>query len=138
MDVVWVICTLIGVLGLIALMLFGSRWLNKHMRYGGEGQAGRTGRVKNLKIIEVLPVAPDKQVMIISAGRDKFILVGVSPGGVNRICALNKDDLFLTDDADDNGGGAFFDNLKKVISDKYGRRDNGPEVKSSDDSEENK
>lgn len=92
-EIFTVVCALLGIIGLMFLAFYASRWLNKHFN-GGFG-----GSRKMIKIIECIGIAPDKQLMIVEVG-SKYMLIGVTPNSVNKICDLDDEDILLPDSGD--------------------------------------
>lgn len=93
-EIFTVVCALLGIIGLMFLAFYASRWLNKHFNSGGFG-----GGRKMIKIIECTGVAPDKQLMIVEVG-NKCMLIGVTPNAVNKICDLDREDVELYESGD--------------------------------------
>lgn len=93
-EVFTVVCALLGIIGLMFLAFYASRWLNRHFNGGSFG-----GSRKMIKIIECTGVAPDKQLMIVEVG-NKRMLIGVTPNSVNKICDLDEDDILLYENSD--------------------------------------
>lgn len=89
-EIFTVVCALLGIIGLMFLAFYASRWLNKHFNGGGR---------KMIKIIECTGVAPDKQLMIVEVG-NKCMLIGVTPNAVNKICDLDREDVELYESGD--------------------------------------
>ncbi len=117
-EVFTVICALLGIIGLLFLAFYASRWLNKHFNGGGFG-----GSRKIIKIIECTGVAPDKQLMIVEVG-SKRMLIGITPNSVNKICDLDEDDILLYENSDSDtvpavhAESGFMRNLKKAFAER--------------------
>ncbi|MCI5905655.1 MAG: flagellar biosynthetic protein FliO [Oscillospiraceae bacterium] len=118
-DILMVICALLGVIGLIFLTYYATKWLNKKFR-----STGWNGAQNGIKIIECMGIAQDKQLLVVKVGR-KTMLLGVTPNSVSRLADLDEDDIAaMTADAP-MGGGSFMESLKSVISGKNNAHSGG-------------
>lgn len=115
-EVFTVVCALLGIIGLLFLAFYASRWLNKHFNGGGFG-----GSRRMIKIIECTGVAPDKQLMIVEVG-GKCMLIGIAPNSVNKICDLDREDIELYGSEDtvpaESARSGFMQSLKKALAEK--------------------
>lgn len=110
-EVFTVICALLGIIGVLFLTFYASKWLNKH-RMNGFGSQNRS-----IKIVEYVGIAQDKQLMIVIVGGKKM-LIGVTANAVNKICDLDDEDISIpaeTDSAEESG---FMQSLRKAFSDR--------------------
>ena len=124
-DFLLVVCSLLGVIGLIFITYYATKWLNKKFQNGGWN-----GSQNGIKIIECLGIAQDKQLLVIKAGR-KSMLIGVTPNSVTKLADLDEFDMaILEKPADAEKGGSFAENLKKAMG-SIGKKN------SSSDSENN-
>lgn len=82
-----VIFSLLGVIGLIFLVYFGTRWINKKFR-----STSWNSLDDGIKIIDCLGIAQDKQLLVIKAGK-KGMLLGVSTNSITKICDIDDDDI---------------------------------------------
>lgn len=112
-EVFTVICALLGIIGLMFLAFYASRWLNKKVNSGGFGGGGQ----RAVKIIECTAVAPDKQLMIIQVGK-RTMLIGVTPNAVNKICDLDEEDVYLPAEETVPAESGFMQSLKKAFAEK--------------------
>ncbi len=119
-DVFTVICALLGVVGLMFLTYYATKWLNK--RYRGFGMnGGRSG----IQIVECAAVAQDKQIIAVRAGK-KALLLGVTPNSVTMLCELDEEDMSIIESAANTPqSGSFAESLKNVISSKKGGGNDG-------------
>jgi flagellar biogenesis protein FliO len=113
-DSIAVMLSLIGVLGLIFVMFYIAKLFQKKHGYGGFFTKGKT-----VEIIEAVSLSPDKQLAAIRAGKS-FMLIGISPTGINKICDLSEDD-FPPEDEDDNAPKSFSESFKAVLAEKFGK-----------------
>lgn len=125
-EAITVICALLGIIGLLLLMYYGGRWLNKHYRQGSFGTAQRS-----VKINECVSIAPDKQLMIVTVG-SRIMLLGVTPNAVNKICDLDESDLTLPESTAE-GESSFMQNLKKAFAERSKGTDSGADTKYKED-----
>ena len=63
-DILMVICALLGVIGLIFLTYYATKWLNKKFR-----STGWNGAQNGIKIIECMGIAQDKQLLVVRSER---------------------------------------------------------------------
>lgn len=110
-DIFTVICALLGIIGLIFLTCYATRWLNKHRMNGFGGQ----NRV--IKIVEYVSIAQDKQLMIVTVGSKKMLL-GVTQNAVNKICDLDDADLSDSKEQISDPESGFMQSLRKVFAEK--------------------
>lgn len=103
--------SLLGVIGLIFLTYFGSKWLNKKFRFGSFN-----GADKGIKVIGCVGIAQDKQLIVVTVGK-KNLLLGVTPAAVTKICDLDDDDISDFISSSENTDSSFFSNLKKALAD---------------------
>lgn len=110
-EVFTVVCALLGVIGLIFLTYYATRWLNKKFR-----STGYNGSQNGIKILECMGIAQDKQLLAVKVGR-KALLLGVTPNSITALSELDDDDIAEMTAASENGsGGGFTDILKKAVS----------------------
>ncbi len=112
MEIFTVFISLLGVIGLIFLTYYGTRWLRKRFNTGLFG-----GHQKGVKIIEVAPVAQDKQLIVVTVGK-KNLLLGVTPAAVTKICDLDDEDMTDFSPASENTDSGFLTSFRKTLADK--------------------
>ncbi len=83
------IIVLICFVGVLALAYFTTRWLANY-------QKGRSYN-KNLKIIETIKLSPDKYVQIVSCGKDRYLILGLSKNEVTLLGEMTADELIELD-----------------------------------------
>lgn len=103
-EVLLVIISLAGIIALIFLTYYASRWLSKRVY--------RTTS-RSLEIVERLGVTNDKSLIIARAG-GKLLLLGVTAQHIEKLCDLDDEDIVLPPVTTEGGGGSFLDNLKKA------------------------
>ena len=114
-DIFMVIAALLGVVGLLFLTAYATKWLNKKMRSGG-WNGGRNG----IKIVECMGIAQDKQLLVVKVG-NKSMLLGVTPASVTKLSDLDDGDIALLEqNAAENGSTSFIDNLKCAVAGRNG------------------
>lgn len=79
------IIVLLCFVGVLVLAYFTTRWLANYQKVQSVN--------KNLKIIETIKVSPDKYVQILSCGKDRFLIIGLSKNEVSLLGELDKDEL---------------------------------------------
>lgn len=106
-EILTFIVSFLGVIGLIFLTYYASRWLNKRFSFSSSS--------KKIRVVERAALAQDKSLVIVKVGT-KSLLLGVTPQHIENICELDSEDmkLILSDDAAQNGTPSFLDNLKKA------------------------
>lgn len=82
-----VVCSLLGVIGLIFLVYYGTRWLNKKFRSNGWN-----GLERGIKVVDCIGVAQDKQLLVVKVGK-KGMLLGVAPNSITKLCDIDDDDI---------------------------------------------
>ena len=111
-EVFTVVCSLLGIIGLIFLAFYAQKWLHKHFNAGSFSMGQ-----KAVKIIECVSIAQDKQLMIVTVGK-KNMLIGVTPNAVTKICDLDEEDLPIIEIGDAPAESGFMKSFKKVFSEK--------------------
>lgn len=84
-EAVTLVCTLLGVIGLIFLVWYV---LRSFSRYTSRSQG------RNMEILERLVISNDKSLLLVRAG-GQYLLVGVSPQHVELVAELDEADLSL-------------------------------------------
>lgn len=84
-EAVTLVCTLLGVIGLIFLVWY---ILRSFSRYTSRSQG------RNMEILERLVISNDKSLLLVRAG-GQYLLVGVSPQHVELVAELDEADLSL-------------------------------------------
>ncbi len=113
-----VFVSLLGVIGLIFLTYFGARWLHKKFNFGST-----YGAMSSIKIVECTAVAQDKQLIIVSVG-DKYMLLGVTPGSISKICDLDDYEIPVNESSKSDES-SFLANFKKAFAENtYKKNDN--------------
>ncbi|HAN43792.1 MAG TPA: flagellar biosynthetic protein FliO [Ruminococcaceae bacterium] len=76
--------SLIGVVLILFFAYFGSKWI------AGKMSTGMIG--KNIKVIDRTALSPDKSLIIVQVS-NKYMMLGVSPQRIEKICDLSKEDI---------------------------------------------
>ncbi|MEG0614656.1 MAG: flagellar biosynthetic protein FliO [Oscillospiraceae bacterium] len=106
-EVLTVIVALLGIIGLIFLTYFASKWLNKRIS---------SGTSQSIKILERFSISQDKSLAIVKVG-GKLMLLGISNQHVEKISDLDETDIVdYLNPPEKKGNGTFFENLKKAAS----------------------
>lgn len=104
------ICSLLGVIGLIFLVYYGTRWLNKKFR-----STGWNGLERGIKIIDCIGVAQDKQLLVVKVGK-KGMLLGVAPNSITKLCDIDDDDISdMQRETEENSSVSFSESFKKAF-----------------------
>lgn len=111
-DYLLVICALLGVIGLIFLTYYATKWLNKKFR-----NVGYNGSHNGIKIVECLGIAQDKQLIAVRVGK-KAMLLGVTPSTVTKLSDLDEEDMSILEQPQELSGSSFMDNLKNAFANK--------------------
>lgn len=115
-EIFTVVCALLGIIGLMFLAFYAARWLNRHFSGGLFG-----GGQKTVKIIECVGIAQDKQLMIIQIG-SKYMLIGVTPNAINKICDLEETDIAFSENSETvpavSAESGFMRSLKKALAER--------------------
>ena len=82
-EIITIIFSLAGVVGLIFLTYFGANWLNKRVKFSGSGI---------FKVHERTNLGADKAIVVASVG-DKYMLLGITQENINKIADLEKDEI---------------------------------------------
>lgn len=105
-----VICSLLGVIGLIFLVYYGTRWLNKKFR-----STGWNGLERGIKIIDCIGIAQDKQLMVVKVGK-KGMLLGVAPNSISKLCDIDDDDISdMQRETEEKSSVSFSESLKNAF-----------------------
>ena len=105
-----VICSLLGVIGLIFLVYYGTRWLNKKFR-----SPGWNGLERGIKIIDCIGIAQDKQLMVVKVGK-KGMLLGVAPNSISKLCDIDDDDISdMQRETEEKSSVSFSESLKNAF-----------------------
>lgn len=108
-DVFMAICALLGVIGLIFLTYYSTRWLNKKFR-----STGYYGSQNGIRIIECLGIAQDKQLLAVKVGK-KAMLLGVTSQSVTKLCDLEECDLQEIEQQQNTEGQSFAESFRKLM-----------------------
>ncbi len=105
MEFLTVVLSLLGIIGLIFLTYFASRWLSKKFSITG---------ARSIKVLERVNFAQDKSIVMVKVG-EKLMLLGVTPQHIEKISDLDQTDIteYLADNTAVQSG-AFLENLKKA------------------------
>lgn len=110
-EIIMVICSLLGVIGLIFIVYFGTRWLNKKFRSNGWN-----GLKHGIKIVDCIGIAQDKQLLIVKVGK-KGMLIGAAPNSITKLSDIDDDDLSIMEqEISDNSAVSFSESLKKAFA----------------------
>ena len=82
-----VAAALLGIIGLLFLTFYATKWLNKKFR-----NTGWNGAQNGIKIIECMGIAQDKQLLVVKVG-SRSMLLGVTPNSVTKLSDLDDDDI---------------------------------------------
>lgn len=109
-EVLMVICSLLGVIGLIFIVYYGTKWLNKKFR-----STGWNGLEKGIKIIDCIGVAQDKQLLVVKVGK-KGMLLGVAPNSITKLCDIDDEDISdMQRETEEKASVSFSDSFKKAF-----------------------
>lgn len=109
-EVLMVICSLLGVIGLIFIVYYGTKWLNKKFR-----STGWNGLEKGIKIIDCIGVAQDKQLLVVKVGK-KGMLLGVAPNSITKLCDIDDEDISdMQKETEEKASVSFSDSFKKAF-----------------------
>ena len=109
-ELLMVICSLLGVIGLIFLVYYGTRWLNKKFR-----STGWNGLERGIKIIDCIGIAHDKQLMVVKVGK-KGMLLGVAPNSISKLCDIDDDDISdMQRETEEKSSVSFSESFKNVF-----------------------
>lgn len=99
------ILSLLGLLLILLLVLFGCYWFT---RWAGTGLAGGgfgpVGQQRHIKVLERLPVGKDQALLVVELG-DRHFLLGSSPAGVSLLCELTEEEGALWAEPPAGGSG---------------------------------
>lgn len=105
-----VVCSLLGVIGLIFLVYYGTRWLNKKFR-----STGWNGLERGIKIIDCIGIAQDKQLLVVKVGK-KGMLLGVAPNSITMLCDIDDEDISdMQKENEEKAAVSFSDSFKKAF-----------------------
>ncbi len=122
-----VFCSLLGIIGLIFLTYYATKWLSKKFR-----STGRNGSQSGIRIVDCIGIAADKQLIVVRAG-NKAMLLGVAPGSVTKLADLDESDMLLIEEpASGDSGQGFMEVLKKAISGKNAGGDSAGNMETGD------
>jgi flagellar biogenesis protein FliO len=112
-DTLSLALSLIGVLAVIALMLYLAHFFKK--KYGTGGLFSS----KNIKIEDVAALSPDSRIAVVRVGSRRFVL-GITAASITNLSELSEEDLPSPEETDENSGQmSFADSLKTVLSQKF-------------------
>lgn len=113
-EVIWVLLSLLGVIGLIVLTYVSARWLNRRVNLSGS---------RSIKVLEKAVIGQDKTLAVVQIG-EKLMLLGITDGHIDKLSDLDKEDI--TAPPAPEAGGSFMENLKKAAREQFtGRADGG-------------
>lgn len=107
-DIFMVIAALLGIVGLMFLTFYGTKWLNKKFR-----NTGWNGAQNGIEIVECMGIAQDKQLLVVKVG-SKAMLLGVTPGSVTKLSDLDENDVALLKSRSAEGE-SFADSFKNAF-----------------------
>lgn len=110
MDLIQVVLSLIGVLGLIIVLLYGLRKLTKRVSVIGGSK---------LKVLDRISVGRDGMLLVVSVC-GKLMVVGATPNHIEKICDIDmsEDDYTAKSAAQTPAEGSFLAALSTVIANK--------------------
>ncbi len=119
-DASMLLMPFLGVIAVIALAYYGTRWLAK--RYSGMLSG------KYMRIIERVPAGQDKSLILVSAG-GKIHMIGVSAKGIYPLYTYEKDQLesIPPEGREPSQFAGLFDGLLKKVGHKNGTDGEGEE-----------
>ena len=104
-----VAAALLGIIGLLFLTFYATKWLNKKFR-----NTGWNGTQNGIKIVECMGIAQDKQLLVVKVGA-RSMLLGVTPNSVTKLSDLDENDIALLEaNSAENTG--FADTFKNVFA----------------------
>mgnify|MGYP003299335991 CR=1 FL=1 len=115
-EVFMVIAALLGIIGLLFLTFYLTKWLNKKFR-----NTGWNGGQNGIKIIECMGIAQDKQLLVVKVGC-RSMLLGVTPNSVTKLSDLDENDMALLEENNQNSSG-FADTFKNAFANKFAQGD---------------
>lgn len=121
-DGVWFISSLVGVVLILLLTYYGSRWLVKRV--------SNVSGTRNIKVIDRAMLGQDKYVAIVRIGK-KNMLLGVTSHNINKLADLEEDDVTEVELPEDILSESFKELYQKSvgsISKKVGRKSNIDDV----------
>ncbi len=117
-GIISAIITLVIVVGILLLTYIATRYI--------AGISGASKATRNISIVEKVSVGQDKSVAIAKVG-DKYLLLGITAGGITTLCELLEDELTFADVTPQ----APYD--FKAVFDKFLKRSDGKEKDSLDE-----
>lgn len=104
-EIIAVILSLLGVIGLVFLTYFASKWLNRRFS---------TTSARSIKILEKAALGQDKSVAIVKVGT-KLMLLGITTQHIEKLSDLDESDITeYLNDTPAPINSAFLENLKKA------------------------
>lgn len=82
-EIITILFSLLGVVILIFLTYYGANWLNKRVKFSGNGM---------MKVHERVNLGADKTIMVVSVG-EKYMLLGITQQNITKISDLEKDEI---------------------------------------------
>lgn len=131
-DILLVICSLLGVIGLIFLIYYGTRWLNKKFR-----STGWNGLERGIKIIDCIGIAQDKQLLVVKVGK-KGMLLGVATNSITKLCDIDDDDISdMQRETEENSSVSFSESFKNAFFKKNSAENGSAQEDDKENNEKN-
>ncbi len=111
---------------ILYLAYFATKKLGKRLSFRGVGN-------KNIKIIESVSLGQNKAIMIIQSG-GKTLLVGMTQNEIRLISEIDGEKLDLDEDNSSGQTMEFSKAFKKVLEEKFGKKNSNQEENSNDSS----
>lgn len=106
-EIVTLVLAMLGIIGLIFLTYYATRWLNRRV-------TATTGR--SMQILERIMLGQDKSLIVVKAG-EKILLLGVTAHHVDKIAEFSAEEYPLPAEGGlPPLGGTFLENLKKAAA----------------------
>ncbi|MEG0898806.1 MAG: flagellar biosynthetic protein FliO [Oscillospiraceae bacterium] len=83
-DILWLLTSMMGIVLVLALAYFGSRWVGKRMSSIVSGS--------KIRIIDKAMLGQDKYLAVVRVG-EKVFLVGISGQSINMLSELDSEDF---------------------------------------------
>ena len=132
-EIVSVFLALIAVIAVMIAVIYMMKWLLGKISGSSVSGGGTRG---GLKMISCISVGQERSVAVIRAG-EKYLLVGITAGGITNLCQLDENDIELMTRPDqspeDMQGKSFAECLKYNI-----RKMGGEFITPKNDGDDNK
>ena len=116
MDIIWVVFSLIGVLGLFFILLYGVNKLNK--------KVGIISGSK-MRVLDRITVGRDGMIMVVSVG-GKLMLIGATSQHIAKLCDIDMTPEEYTQQLQQDAA-QVKSNFASVLASAMSRKDSGKE-----------